>query len=136
MPAGEFNIEVTRRHGPAADGLERTILAKLRQLPPSRANILVVAVEAVGDGPPDPALVMRDLRTRADRRDDAWFAARGLADAATFHQGVLRLSALLTWTEPPGGRSGASAWTNSGARIALDGAALRAIEGALRDDAA
>ena len=50
----EFNIEVTRRHGPAADGLERTILAKLRQLPPSRANILVVAVDAVERRPAGP----------------------------------------------------------------------------------
>jgi hypothetical protein len=129
-----FNVEVTRRHGPAAGGLERTILAKLRQLPPSRANVLVVAVEAVDDGPPDPAPVLRELRTRADGRDDAWFAARGLAEAATFHQGVLRLSAVLTWTEPPGGRSVAILWTNPGARIALEPAALRAIEAALRDD--
>ena len=132
----EFNIEVTRRHGPAADGLERTILAKLRQLPPSRANVLLVAVDAAAQGPPDPAPVIRELRARADRRDDAWFAARGLADAAAFHQAVLRLSALLSWTEPPGGRSGSCAWTNTGARIALEAAALRAIEGALRDDPA
>jgi hypothetical protein len=128
-----FNVEVTRRHGPAADGLERTILAKLRQLPPSRANVLVVAVDALGGVAPDPAPVIRELRTRADRRDDAWFAARGLTDAAAFHQGVLRLSAVLSWTEPPGGRSDAHPWANSGARIALEAAALRAIEAALRD---
>ncbi len=132
----ELNLEVTRRHGPAVDGLERTILAKLRQLPPSRANVLVVAVDAVGDGPPDPAPMLRELRTRADRRDDAWFAAHGLADAAAFHQGVLRLSAVVTWAESPDGRSDAIAWTNAGARIALEPAALRAIEAALRDDVA
>ena len=49
-----FNVEVTRRHGPAADGLERTVLAKLRQLPPSRANVLVVAADAAGDEPARP----------------------------------------------------------------------------------
>ena len=130
----EVNIEVTRRHGPAMDGLERTILAKLRQLPPSRANMLVVAVDAAGDGLPDPAPVIRDLRTRADRHDDAWFAAHGVADAATFHQGMLRLSAVVTWTEPPDGRSIALSWTNPGARVALEPATLRAIEAALRDD--
>jgi hypothetical protein len=131
-----FNVEVTRRHGTAADGLERMILAKLRQLPPSRANVLVVALDAAAEGPLDPAPVVRKLRARAERRDDAWFAARGLADAATFHQGVLRLSAILTWSEPPDGRSDASTWTNAGARIELDAAALRAIETALRDDPA
>jgi hypothetical protein len=132
----EFNIEVTRRHGPAADGLERTILAKLRQLPPSRANVLVVGLHATGDAPPDPAPVLRKLRARADRRDDPWFAAHGLGDAAAFHQGVLRLSGVVTWSEPPGGRSRAVAWTNPGARITLEPAALRAIEAALRDEPA
>ena len=131
-----FNVEVTRRHGPAADGLERTILAKLRQLPPSRANVLVVAVDVAAGGPPDPAPVLRELRTHADRRDDAWFAAHGLTDAAAFHQGVLRLSAVLTSSEPPDRRSDVRSWTNAGARIALDAAALRAIETALRDDPA
>ena len=128
------NVEVTRRHGSAADGLERTVLAKLRQLPPARANVLVVALDAPGDAPADPTPVLRELRTRADRRDDAWFAAHDLADAAAFHQGVLRLSAVVTWTEPPGGRSIASTWTNPGARIAVEPAALRAIEAALRDE--
>ena len=93
-------------------------------------------MDAAADEPPDAAPIVRELRARADRRDDAWFAARGLADAATFHQGVLRLSALLTWTEPLGGTSGASSWTNTGARIALEAAALRAIERALRDGSA
>jgi hypothetical protein len=132
----ELNVEVTRRHGSAAGGLERTILAKLRQLPPSRANVLVVAVDPIAGEPPDPAPVVRELQVRAERRDDDWFAAHGLADAATFHQGVLRLSAVLTWSEPPGGRSGARSWTNAGARIGLEPAALRAIESALRDDPA
>lgn len=132
----ELNLEVTRRHGPAAGGLQRTILTKLRQLPPSRANVLVVAMDAAVDGPPDPAPVLRELRARGDRRDDAWFAAHGLADAATFHQGVLRLSAVVTWTEPPDGRSSAIAWTNPGARITVEPAALRAIEGALDDEPA
>ena len=131
-----FNVEVTRRHGPAADGVERTILAKLRQLPPSRANVLVVAVDPGVDGPADPAPLVRELRTRADRHEDAWFGARGVADAATFHQGVLRLSAAVTWTEPPGGQSAAVAWTNPGARIAVEAGALGAVVAALRSDGA
>jgi hypothetical protein len=130
----EVNVEVTRRHGRGADGLERTILAKLRQLPPSRANVLVVALEVVDEAPPDPTPVLRELRARADRRDDAWFAAHGLGDAAAFHHGVLRLSAVVTWTESPGGRSRAIVWTNPGSRITLEPAALRAIEAALNEE--
>jgi hypothetical protein len=130
----EINVEVTRRHGAAADGLERTILAKLRQLPPSRANVVVVALEVVGEAPPDPTPVLRELRARADHRHDAWFAAHGLADAAAFHQGVLRLSAVVTWTEPPGARSRAIAWANPAGRITLEPTALRAIEAALNDE--
>ena len=69
--------------------------------------------------PPDPAPMLRDLRIRADRREDAWFAAHGVADAAAFHQGVLRLSAVIAWTEPPGRtRRSPSTWSNAGARIA------------------
>ena len=128
-----FNIEVTRRHGSAADGLERTILAKLRQLPPSRANMLVIAVDAAGSGPPDPAPVLRDLRIRADRRADAWFAAHGVPDAAAFHQGLLRLSAVMAWTEPRDGRAIAVEWSNAGARIGMDPAAMRAVTAALDD---
>jgi hypothetical protein len=131
-----FNLEVTRRHGPAADGLERTILGKLRQLPPSRANVLVVAVDDAVDAPPDPLATMRALRARADRHDDAWFAAHGFADASTFHHGVLRLSAVIVWTEHLGGRSLAVAWSNPGVRIALEPAAMRAVVAALGDAAA
>ncbi len=128
-----FNVEVTRRHGPAVDGLERAILAKLRQLPPSRANVLVVAVDGALDAPPDPTPTMRDLRIRADRHDDAWFAAHGVADSATFHQGALRLSAVVAWSERSGGPALATAWSNAGARIALDPAAMRAVVAALAD---
>ena len=128
-----FNIEVTRRHVPGAAGVERTILGKLRQLQPSRANVLLIALDAPDEAALDLDPIVRDLRAHADRRDDAWFVSRGIADAATFHQGLLRLTALIAWQDR---RSNAIAWTNAGARIALEPAALRAIEAALRDDRA
>jgi hypothetical protein len=126
-----FNVEVTRRHAGGGDrSLEASLLGKLRQLPPSVSNVLVVAVEGP-DGAPDPGPTVRELRTRADRRDDPFFTARGVAGAAAFHAGLLRLAAVVAWTE--GARDGArvAAWSNAGARIPLPEATLRAVLAAL-----
>jgi hypothetical protein len=121
------NLEITRRHAAGTTGLERTIMGKLRQLPPSTANVLVIAA----DEAPDLLATTRELRGRADRRDDAWFATRGVADATTFNQGWLRLAAVVVWRETPGGATVVS-WTNSGARIGLDDPIRLALEAALR----
>ena len=131
-----FNVEVTRRHVPGVAGVERTILGKLRQLPPSRANVLLVAFDAPDEAAIDLDPIVRDLRSHAERRDDAWFVARGMADAAAFHQGLLRLTALIAWQERRSGDSASVSWINPGARIAADTAALRALATALRDDPA
>jgi len=126
-----FNIEVTRRHAATADRtLEPALLGKLRQLPPSASNVLVIALDGTAAAP-DPGATMRDLRIHADRRDDAYFAARGVADSATFHAGVLRLAAAVAWTEGAGEGARVAAWTNPGARIALPGPTFRALVAAL-----
>jgi hypothetical protein len=122
-----FNLEVTRRHAGTA-GIERTILGKLRQLPPSVANVLVIALDATADATPEVGATMRDLRARADRREDAWFAARGVADAAAFNQGWLRLATVIVWME---GGSPPERWTNPGARVAVPDTARDAIVAAL-----
>ena len=69
-----FNVEVTRRRG-AADpaSLGDTVLAKLRQLPPSVPNVLVVAVERSLDAD-EVNGAMVALRARADARDAATLA--------------------------------------------------------------
>lgn len=129
-----FNVEVTRRRATghaSGDGLARPILGKLRQLPTGSANVLVIAVDAT-ELLPDPGATLRELRRRAERRDDGWFATHGIADAVTFNQGVLRLSAVLAWTEGAAEASRLATWVNGAARIAVDAPALRAIETALR----
>jgi hypothetical protein len=134
-----FNIEVTRRHGAGAGAgvgaagdrsLEAAVLGKLRQLPSSSANVLLVAVDDL-DGAPDPGPVVRGLRARADRRDDAFFIERGLADAPAFHAGLLRLAAVVAWTERAGEGGRIMAWSNAGARITLPESTLRAALSAL-----
>jgi hypothetical protein len=132
-----FNVEITRRRtvqGPAS--LESTILAKLRQLPASTANVLVIAVDEKR-GAPDPAPVIHDLRIRADRHEDAFFAARGQGGqggpggAAAFHAGLLRLAAVLTWAETAETAARVAFWANPGARILLPDATFRALRAAL-----
>jgi hypothetical protein len=128
-----FNVEVTRRHGGSPEGLERTVLGKLRQLPPGNANVLVVGLDAVTAGTPDLDALMRGLRAHADRRDDSWFGARGVADTATFIQGQLRLAAVIAWAENADASSRAIGWVNPGARIPADSSALRAVIAALHE---
>jgi hypothetical protein len=126
-----FNVEITRRRtveGPAS--LESTILAKLRQLPTSTANVLVIAIDD-HRGDPDPALLMRDLVLRADRRQDVFSAARGQGCAPAFHAGLLRLSAVLTWAEAAETAARVACWTNPGARISLPDPTIRALRAAL-----
>ena len=126
-----FNVEITRRRSPqGAASLEPTILAKLRQLPPSAANVLVIAVDD-DRGAPDPAPVMRDLVLRADRRQDACSAALDQGWAQAFHAGLLRLAAVLTWAEAAETAARVSFWANPGARISLPDATIRALRAAL-----
>lgn len=127
-----FNVEVTRRRttGDAAPALEPAILGKLRQLPPSASNVLVVVL--AGDAPPpDPAPVLHDIRARADRRDDEGFRTHGLADAAAVHAGLLRLAAVVAISEAATGGIRERTWPNAGARIPLPDATLRAFVAAL-----
>lgn len=126
-----FNVEVTRRRpGPGAASVEPSILGKLRQLPPSASNVLLVAVDG-RDGAPDPGPILRELRARADRRDDPFFAAWGLDGAAAFNAGLLRIAAVVTWAEGASGSARVASSANVGARIPLPGPTLRALLAAL-----
>ena len=126
-----FNVEVTRRRpGPGAASLEPSILAKLRQLPPSMSNVLVVAVDE-RDRAPDPAPTLRDLRARADRHDDGFFATRGLDDAAAFNARARRLAVVVTWSDSVIGPARVASSANAGARIPLPAPTLRALLAAL-----
>jgi hypothetical protein len=124
------NVEVTRRRGAAdAAAIGDVVLAKLRQLPPSIPNVLVVAVEqAPREHELNAALV--SLRAHVDARDAATLARAGAADPRAFYDRFLRLAAVIAWAEtaPPGAR--AVAWVNPSARIPLDRAAGNAIRAA------
>jgi hypothetical protein len=125
------NVEVTRRRG-AADAavIGDVVLAKLRQLPPSVPNVLVVAVERA---PRDDELTaaLLALRAHVDARDAATLARAGAADPRAFYDRFLRLAAVIAWAETAPAGTRAVAWVNPSARIQLDPGAFNTIREAL-----
>jgi len=117
--APSLNLEVTRPRSAAMVG---PLLTKVRQLPPSRANAVVLALES-RSAASDVAATVRELRERADRTDDAFFASRGFDGARAFHQRLLRLGGVIAWRDG----AGADLWLNRSARIPLPEAATRAV---------
>ena len=128
-----FNLEVTRlRRAPGEATLGRPLLPKLRQLPPSVPNALLIAIEGDRADALDIPAATRALQARADAKDDAFFISRGFDGTRGFHQRYRRLGAVLTWCEGAPAAARASLWANPGARIALPARAIRACLLALR----
>ncbi len=72
------------------------------------------------------------LRARADAKDDAFFAARGLETGRGFYERFLRLGAVIAWCEAGAGDARAALWTNRSARIPVPSPAARACLEAFR----
>ena len=127
-----FNLEVTRlRHVPDEAAIAWAVLAKLRQLPPSVANALLLAVDGGADTI-DVDAVARAIRARADRKDEEFFTARGFVGTRGFYDRYLRLGAVIVWSEAAAGDARASLWVNRSARIPIAERAGRAALVALR----
>jgi len=122
-----LNLEVTRlRRAPDAAGSGGQLLSKLRQLPPSVPNVVVVAIEGDSAEALDVAGATRVLRAQADAKDEAFFISRGFEGTRGFYERYLRLGAVLVWCETAIGDARALLWTNRSARIALPERAARA----------
>jgi hypothetical protein len=129
-----FNLEVTRlRRPPSVTADVRVLLTKLRQLPPSVPNAILIAFDGMHAAALDVAGATRLLRARADEKDEAYFAARGFAGTRAFYERYLRLGAVLGWCEGASGEARASLWINRSARIPLPARAQRACLASLRD---
>jgi hypothetical protein len=128
-----FNLEVTRPHRtPGAPGYGGPLLAKLRQLPPSAPNAVLLAIEGDSAEAFDVDAATRALRARADARDDDFFAHRGLTGTRGFYERYLRLGAVVVWCEAAADEARAALWTNPSARIAVPEQAARACLARLR----
>ena len=128
-----FNLEVTRpRRAPDAAGVGGPLLAKIRQLPPSVPNAVLLAVESGDAEALDVAAAVRSLRDRADAKDETYFATRGFKGTREFYERYLRLGGVLVWSEAAIGDARAATWENRSARIALPERAVRACVVCLR----
>ena len=128
-----FNLEVTRpRRASDVGGAAATILAKLRQLPPSVGNVLVSAIQGRTAEALDVEAAVQSLRERAIAQDDAFFSRGHLAGARDFGRRYRRLSAVVVWAEDAVGDERAAAWVNPSARIAVAARALNACVACLR----
>jgi hypothetical protein len=128
-----FNLEVTRPRGaPRATAHGGPLLAKLRQLPPSTPNVVLIAIEGDTAEALDVDAATRALRSRADAKEEAFFAARGFDGTRAFYERYLRLGAVLVWCEAATADARVALWINPSARIALPAVAARACAACLR----
>jgi hypothetical protein len=128
-----FNLEVTRlRRLTAAAGHGGQLLAKLRQLPPSVPNAVLLAIEGDRAEALDVAATFRGLRARADAKEEPFFDSRGFDGSRGFYDRYLRLGAVVVWCEAAAGDARAAPWQNQSARIAFPEQELRACLACLR----
>lgn len=118
-----FNVEVRRLRGANAGDFGRwasVIGDKLRQMPPSIANVLLLGCDADVALSLDVADAMARLRALAERKDDEFFARRGFPTAKDYLRQLQRLSAIVLiagWDRPAGGP--ATLWLNPQAKHPL-----------------
>ena len=112
---------------PDATGLGVPLLAKLLQLPPSRPNAVLVAIEGTSADALVVGAATRALRSRADAKDEVYFSRRGFAGTRGFYDRYLRLGGVLVWCEGAAGDARAALWTNRSARIPLAERDIRAV---------
>lgn len=130
-----FNLEVTRLRGePAAAGFG-VLLAKVRQLPPSMPNGVILAIDGPDATGYDVAAAVGVLLARADATDEALFSARGFAGTKAFRDRFARLGAVFVFAESAPGDARATAWTNRSARVAFPARSLRVCLTCLRGSA-
>ncbi len=128
-----FNVEVTRLHrDPRLATYGGPLLTKLRQLPPSVPNVVVIAIDGDRATAFDIESATRALRQRADEKDDAFFTSRGLDGSRGFHGRYLRLGGVIAWADAAAGDSRAAFWANRSARIGVPDRAARAVVTSLR----
>jgi hypothetical protein len=127
-----FNVEVTRLRGSPGEAGFAALLAKMRQLPPTIPNSVIVAIEGYDARAYDVGAAVRTLRARADGKDEALFTARGFRGTRGFYERFLRLGSVVVWAEAAAGEARAMVWTNASARTPMPPRALNAVVDSLR----
>jgi hypothetical protein len=125
-----FNVEVRRLRAPIADGkLSEGICGKLRQMPPSAVNVLLIGADTSVSSHLDCGATVKRLIQRAEARQDDFFAQRGFRDARDFLRALQRLSGLLlraNWYDPSS--ASVALWLNPQARHPLPAEARKLLQ--------
>jgi hypothetical protein len=122
-----FMLEVTRLQGgpgstPAAGlHLADAVLDKLGQLLPSRANILLVGLEAAALAPADLREALVTLQQRAERNDSGFLQRNGFHDRGDFFRHFQRLSEVLVRMPQSISARPLTSWINPYAKGPLPG---------------
>ncbi len=99
----------------------RILLDKLGQMQPSMANLLVIHTREELARSIDLDRLMYEVKTRAERKDPAFYAASRYTSPATFYKDFLHLNGILLWS------AGAQLWVNKQARPELVEKVLRLV---------
>ena len=124
-----FNLEVARirMEESRADGAdlarktERILLGKLGQMQPGKANLLVIHEREELARSLDLDRLMHSVKTRAEGKDPAFYAASRYTSPAAFYKDFLHLSGILLWSAGP------QLWVNKQARPDLGEKVLRLV---------
>ncbi len=96
-------------------------------------NAVLVAIGGSGAGALDVGAATSALRSRADSKDEPFFARRGFEGTRGFYERYLRLGGVLVWSEGAVGDARAALWINRSSRIPLPERDIRAVVQCLRD---
>jgi hypothetical protein len=140
-----FNIEVARIRGGmgAGDGpspelarieerILRILLDKLGQMQPGMANLLMIRTSQEVARSIDLGRLMQGIKSRAEGKDPAFYAASRFTTPAEFYKEYLRLSGILLWSGPSASLPPVL-WVNKQARPGLAENVLRIVARALED---
>lgn len=130
-----FNIEVARIRGEASgvdlprgeERILRILLDKLGQMQPGMANLLVIHTPEELRRLTDLGRLMQAVKTRADRKDPAFYALGPYSGPADYYKDYLHLSGILLWAAE------VQPWVNKQARLSPDGKALRLVSALLSE---
>ncbi len=123
-----FDLEVTRpRHALDREGVAKTLLVKLRQLPPGVANVVLIVGQGAPMSPVDIGAAVRAIRSRADNKEEPYFARRGFESTRQFYDRFLRLGAVVVWDASGGSGQRTTVWRNASARIGVPERAMGAV---------
>jgi len=110
----------------------RILLDKLGQMQPGMANLLAIQTRAELARAIDLDRLMQEIKTRAEKKDPAFYALSRYTSPAAFYKDFLHLSGILLWASSPAPLAAPAElanqlWVNKQARPGLAEKVLRLV---------